>query len=191
MSTGWGRKHFESAYNQHGLDMQDDKDDTALWAVKQGLADPDRMAMYGWSYGGYAALVAAQRDQNIYQCAIAGAAVADAAKQYRGRRNPFDPKALDDWSKNRGGTTVNPVAEIDKVNIPVMMIHPDWDRRVMYYHYKDYKKAAKKAGKDDMMKFVTIKGADHFSLTHMYEHQEQLYTELLDYLKNDCGPGGL
>ena len=191
MSTGWGVKHFESAYGEHGLAMQDDKDDAALWAVEQGLADPDRLAMFGWSYGGYAALVAAQREPNLYQCVIAGAAVAAPGKVYRMRRSPWAPKPLDQWSKDRGGTTVDPVEAIDKVNIPVMMVHGDWDSRVLYFNYKDYKKAAKKAGKDNMMKFVTLKGADHFYRTLMNEHQEDLYTEMLDFLKNDCGPGGL
>ncbi|MCB2083688.1 MAG: S9 family peptidase, partial [Sphingomonadaceae bacterium] len=67
MSVGWGQDHFDSAYGQHGLAMQDDKDDGALYLVKQGLVDPDRMAMFGWSYGGYAALVATTRDPQIYQ----------------------------------------------------------------------------------------------------------------------------
>ena len=41
--------------------MQDDKDDGALYLVDQGLADPDKLAMFGWSYGGYAALIAPLR----------------------------------------------------------------------------------------------------------------------------------
>ena len=191
MSTGWGKDHFESAYGQHGLAMQDDKDDTAMWAVEQGLADKDRLAMFGWSYGGYAALVAASRDPQIYQCVIAGAAVADAGKVYRKRRSPWSSKAIDKWAQDRGMTTVDPIKEVSKVNVPVMMVHGDWDARVLYFNYKDYKKAAAKAGKDDMMKFVTLKGADHYYVTLMNNHQEMFYTEMLDFLKNDCGPGGL
>lgn len=191
MSTGWGKKHFESAYGQHGLAMQDDKDDAAKWAVEKGLADPERMAMFGWSYGGYAALVAASREDNLYQCAIAGAAVADPGKVYKMRSSPWAPKALDKWSEDRGMTTINPIKEIEKVNIPVMMVHGDWDARVLYFNYKDYKKAAKKAGKDDMMQFVTLKGADHFYNTLMNDHQTKFYSEMLSYLKEDCGPGGL
>ena len=59
----------------------------------------------------------------------------------------------------------------------------------MYYHFEDYKKAIEKAGKD--AQFMTIDGADHFSNTHMYSHQEQFNTKLLDFLRNDCGPDGL
>jgi dipeptidyl aminopeptidase/acylaminoacyl peptidase len=190
ISTGWGKDHFNAGYGQHGLAMQDDKDDGALYLVKKGWADKNRMAMFGWSYGGYAALVATQRDNNIYQCAIAGAAVADAEKQYLGRRNPNDPKPLDDWSKNRGTTTINPVKSAEKSNIPLLMIHGEQDRRVMYYHMVDYKAAMEKAGKTNAQ-YVTLKGADHFYNTLMYDHQTTLYTKMLDYLKKDCGPGGL
>jgi dipeptidyl aminopeptidase/acylaminoacyl peptidase len=188
MSVGWGQDHFDSAYGEHGGKMQDDKDDGALYLVEQGLVDRNRMAMFGWSYGGYAALVAASRDPQIYQCVIAGAAVADAEKQYLGRRDP-DLKALDEWSRRRGTIGINPINEVDKVNIPVLMVHGEDDRRVMYYHMKDYQKKFEAAGKTG--EFVTLENADHFYNTLMYTHQQQFYTKMLDYLANDCGPGGL
>ncbi|MXO90839.1 alpha/beta hydrolase family protein [Pontixanthobacter aquaemixtae] len=231
MSVGWGQELFDSAYGEHGGKMQDDKDDGALYLVKEGLVDPDRMAMFGWSYGGYAALVAASRDPQIYQCVIAGAAVADPEKVYLKRSNPYTPKAIDDWAKRRGMIGVNPINEVDKVNVPVFMVHGDVDARVLYFNFEDYKSEFEKAGMlnprvlvensdgtvdapDDAAvgstngvtgaatatqkanfqpkhRFVTLEGADHFYVTLMYNHQEKLYTEMLDFLKNDCGPGGL
>lgn len=189
MSVGWGQDHFDSAYGEHGGAMQDDKDDGAMYLVEQGLVDPDRIAMFGWSYGGYAALVALSRENNIYQCAIAGAAVADPEKVYNMRRNPNSPKALDDWGKRRGTIGINPIKEVSKVNIPLLMVHPEDDRRVMYFNFTDYKKEFEKAGKEGQ--FVTLEDADHFYVTLMYNHQQQFYTKMLDYLANDCGPGGL
>ena len=189
MSVGWGQKHFDAAYGEHGGAMQDDKDDGALYLVEQGLVDPDRIAMFGWSYGGYASLVSLSRENNIYQCAIAGAAVADPEKVYLMRGGGQGPKALDDWSKRRGTIGVNPINEVAKVNIPLLMIHPEDDRRVMYFNFQDYKKEFEKAGKEGQ--FVTLEDADHFFVTLMYNHQQQLYTKMLDFLANDCGPGGL
>ena len=190
ISTGWGQKHFDAGYGEHGLAMQDDKDDGALYLIEQGLVDPDRVAFMGWSYGGYSALVAASREPNIYQCTIAGAAVADAAKSYRQRRNPYAPKALDDWGQRRGMIGINPIDEVAKVNVPILMIHGDVDARVLYYHLEDYRDAMAKAGKTDIQ-YLTLKGADHFYNTLMYEHQVQFFTKMLDFLANDCGPGGL
>jgi dipeptidyl aminopeptidase/acylaminoacyl peptidase len=190
MSVGWGQEHFDSAMGQHGLAMQDDKDDGAKYLVSKGWADPDRMAMFGWSYGGYAALVAASRPDNLYQCTIAGAAVADAKKVYLKRSGGSSPKPIDEWARARGGFVgINPIEEVDKVNIPVLMVHGDVDARVLYFNYEDYKKKMEEAGKE--AQFLTLKGADHFSRTLMYNHQEEFYTKMLDFLENDCGPGGL
>src|SRR5690606_13334889 len=53
-SLNYGLQFYLSAFiegGQGGYKMQDDKDDGALYLVEQGLADPDRMAMFGWSYG--------------------------------------------------------------------------------------------------------------------------------------------
>jgi dipeptidyl aminopeptidase/acylaminoacyl peptidase len=188
ISVGWGQKHFDAGYGEHGGKMQDDKDDGVKYLIEQGLVDPDRVAFFGWSYGGYAALVSLSRDEQLYQCAIAGAAVADPEQQYFGRRDP-NLKALDEWSRRRGLIGVNPMKEVSKVNIPLLMIHGDVDRRVMYYHMKDYQRLFEAAGKTG--EFITLEGADHFYNTLMFNHQQQLYTKLLDYLANDCGPGGL
>ncbi|MEO9463648.1 MAG: prolyl oligopeptidase family serine peptidase [Marinomonas sp.] len=189
ISTGWGKSHFDAGYGEHGLAMQDDKDDGALYLIEQGLADPDRVAFYGWSYGGYAALVATQREDNIYQCAIAMAGVSDPAKSYRNRSGPGSAKALDDWGQRRGMIGINPIKDVAKANIPLLMAHGDVDSRVRYYHLKDYKKALEGAGKSSLGQFLTLKGVDHNNL--MFNHQKTLYTKMLDFLANDCGPGGL
>lgn len=189
-TVGWGARHFDAAYDEHGGAMQDDKDDGALYLVEQGIVDPDRIAMFGWSYGGYAALVAAGREDNIYQCAIAGAAVSRPEIWARDVINTRTPKAIADWFWTRGATTgTNPYNEVASVNIPLLMVHGDVDARVLYYHFTDYKEAFEEAGKTG--EFVTLEGADHTSNTLMYGHQQQFYTKMLDYLANDCGPGGL
>jgi dipeptidyl aminopeptidase/acylaminoacyl peptidase len=188
ISVGWGQKHFDAGYGEHGGKMQTDYDDGVKYLIDQGLVDPNRVAFFGWSYGGYAALVSLSREPQMFQCAIAGAAVADPEKQYMGRRDT-DLKALDAWDKRRGTIGINPMKEVSKVNIPLLMVHGNVDRRVQYYHMQDYQKAFEAAGKTG--EFITLEGADHFYTTLMYTHQQQLYTKMLDYLANDCGPGGL
>jgi len=188
-SEGHGWKHFISTMNEHGLAMQDDKDDGAKYLISQGLADPDRVAMFGWSYGGYAALVAASRSPNLYQCVVAGAAVADPLMSYNGRKN-VTIKYFDDFSAQRGGKAgINPINEVEKVNVPIFLVHGDLDRRVLYKHFTKYRKELNKHGKE--FQELTLKKADHQLYTMRYPHFKKFYTELLDYLKTDCGPGGL
>ena len=186
-TLGYGLEHWKIAYGEGGLKMQDDKDDGALWLVEQGFADKDRLAMFGWSYGGYAAAVAASRDPNIYQCTIAGAAVVDGNAQLNYYRDGLLP-ASEYWElKRREG--IQPIDEVSKVNIPLLIIHGDVDQRVPFEHFRRYTNALDKAHVP--YKSVVLKGADHFYNTLFYEHQYKLYQSLEDFLKNDCGPGGL
>lgn len=190
-STGHGFNHYIKMWHEHGKAMSDDNDDVALQLIKEGKVDKDRVAMFGWSYGGYAALVAATRQDGLYQCTIPGAFVADALKQYLGRRDDTI-KYFDELSAQRGGKVgINPINELDKLAVPMLLIHPEWDRRVPFYHFTDTKRKLQKLGKDSMVKFLPLKGADHFLYTHTYDHNKTYYTAILDYLKNDCGPGGL
>lgn len=186
-STGYGVDHFMSSWDEHGRAMQDDKDDGALHLIEQGLVDPERVAMFGWSYGGYAALVAATRDPNIYQCTIAGAAVADPWMQYNYRRG--EPGSYADRFGRQRATGVRPIEQVEDINIPLLMIHGDVDQRVPFEHYRKFKPLVERAGKD--AEFVVLEGADHFSNTLFFEHQHTLYASLIGYLENQCGPGGL
>ncbi len=69
-STGYGRKFLEAGYKQFGLKMQDDITDGVLWAIDQGIADPKRIAIFGASYGGYAALCGITKTPDLYAAAI-------------------------------------------------------------------------------------------------------------------------
>jgi len=190
-SEGYGLEFYLSAFingGQGGKKMQDDKDDAALYLVKEGWADPDRLAMYGWSYGGYAALIAASRKPNIYQCSIAGAAVSDMVMQYNYYRHQLRGASKVQQDMYRRGS-INPIDVADQVNIPLLIIHGSVDQRVPVDHAKKYMNKL-----DELKipyKYVELEGADHFSNTLFYNHQKKLYESIIDFLKNDCGPGGL
>jgi dipeptidyl aminopeptidase/acylaminoacyl peptidase len=168
--------------------MQDDKDDGALYLVQQGLADKDRIAMFGWSYGGYAALVAASRTPQIYQCVVAGAAVSDPLMQVNYYRYEMRGAQANE-QLNMWDDSISPLEEAEKVNVPLLLIHGSVDQRVPPEHAKKYRAALDRYGKD--YQFVELEGADHFYNTLFYDHQLELYESLIGYLKNDCGPGGL
>lgn len=69
-STGYGRRHKELSYKQWGQSMQDDITDGVNWLIDEGIADPERIAIYGGSYGGYATLRGITKDPDLYACAI-------------------------------------------------------------------------------------------------------------------------
>jgi len=69
-SAGFGRAFLEAGFGQWGLSMQDDITDGVRWAIDEGIADPDRIAIYGGSYGGYATLAGLTKTPDLYACGI-------------------------------------------------------------------------------------------------------------------------
>jgi dipeptidyl aminopeptidase/acylaminoacyl peptidase len=181
-SADWGRTLWLAGDREWGQKMQDDKDDGARWLVSEKLADPRRMAMFGFSYGGYAAFAAAVRPNDLYKCAIAGAGVSDIeriwAKFYT---NPF--------FKERQESTVrglSPLTQADKIKIPIMVYHGDRDQTVPLIQSELFVDKAKAAGKP--VEFHVLKDYDHGLAWTRQTMTEQL-TIISDYLKSGCAGG--
>ena len=190
----FGLDFYKTAFingGQGGYQMQDDKDDGALYLVEKGLVDPNRMMMFGWSYGGYASLVAAARTPQIYQCVIAGATVPDPIDQVNYYRSELNSRPDSTGAKeqlNMWLDSVSPIKEVAKVNVPMLIIHSDADQRTPPRAARKYMKALKEYDKDH--KVLWLEGADHFSNTLFYHHKMELYTAMTDYLANDCFKNG-
>ncbi len=69
-STGFGKKHLSAGDGEWGRKMQDDLIDAKNWAVSQGIAAPDKVAIYGGSYGGYAVLAALAFTPEQFACGV-------------------------------------------------------------------------------------------------------------------------
>lgn len=69
-STGYGRKFWEASFKQWGQTMQNDISDGVRWLVDEGIADQNRIAIYGGSYGGYATLAGVTFTPDLYTCAV-------------------------------------------------------------------------------------------------------------------------
>ncbi len=183
-SDGWGQKLWRAGDREWGQKMQDDKDDGAAWLVEQGIADKDRIAMYGFSYGGYAAMAAIVRPNPPYQCAIAGAGLAEL--------RTFDKITFESrFGRKYQNPTIAGLSPLDKVqdaSIPIMIFHGDRDQTVPIEQSEKYHAALKAAGKNTQ--YVEIKDYGHGgSLSPL---QQGKVLEILEtYLANDCGPGGL
>ncbi len=70
ISTGYGKAFWEAGFKQWGLKQQDDITDGVKWLVDQGVADPQRIAIYGGSYGGYATLMGLIKTPELYACGV-------------------------------------------------------------------------------------------------------------------------
>jgi len=69
-STGYGKSHWEASFKQWGLKMQDDITDGTNWLIEKGIADPERLVIYGASYGGYATLQGIVKEPELYAAAV-------------------------------------------------------------------------------------------------------------------------
>ena len=169
--------------------MQEDVEDGARWLLEKGYADPDKMCIAGWSYGGYSALMGAVKNSDIYACAISMAGVTDLKdmindiKKYRfGKvtaRNfvlrGFEDK--DDIKEN------SPVKRAEEITIPVFLAHGEKDQRVHFDQFKRMKSALKKSPADHT--FVRFKDEDHF-LSDQANRQE-FFVELEKFLVKHLG----
>lgn len=183
-SDGWGKRLWMAGDNEWGQKMQDDKDDGALWLVDQGVAQRGRIAMFGFSYGGYAAMVAGIRPEGIYKCAIAGAGVSDMTKiRTEMFQNPYTREAQRDTV-----TGLNPIARAGDVSIPMMVFTGDRDRIVTQDHSDLF--VARARGSGQPIEYHLIKDYAHGPAWTRAIMAEQLgYID--NYLRNDCGGSGL
>jgi dipeptidyl aminopeptidase/acylaminoacyl peptidase len=69
-STGYGRKFWEAGFKEWGGKMQDDITDGVHWLIRHGIADPERVAIYGASYGGYAVLEGLVKTPDLYAAGV-------------------------------------------------------------------------------------------------------------------------
>ena len=69
-STGFGKNFINAGNHEWGGKMHDDLVDAVKWAVGQGISDPDRVAILGGSYGGYATLVGITMTPDIFACGV-------------------------------------------------------------------------------------------------------------------------
>ncbi len=178
-SQGLGRKLWLAGDKEWGQKMQDDKDDGAKWLVDQGIADPAKLVIFGYSYGGFAAVAAVVRPNSPYQCAIAGAPVADLTKI----GNSWSENRLQRLLQGRTVTGMDPMKNVDKANIPVLLFVGDRDVRTPSWHAENFYKAVKDKVPAE---FELIPDMPH-SLPWYYRQHVAMFGYMEEFLKNQCG----
>lgn len=183
-SEGWGRKLWMAGDAEWGQKMQDDKDDGAKWLVDQGIAQSGRIAMFGFSYGGYSAFAAAVRPNGLYKCAIAGAGVSDIDRIWaRFYTNPFFRQAQAPTVKG-----LSPLDQARNIKIPIMVYHGDRDQVVPLEQSEWFVSNAKASGQPVV--YHEIKDYAHGPAWTRDIMAAQL-RHIEDYLTKDCGGSGL
>ena len=139
-STGYGKAHTQAAIGQFTGRMHDDVLDALDWAITQGHTDRKRVAIYGCSYGGYAALVGAAFTPDRFAAAISYTGMSDLVDLSR-RAVPFARRSLvntyvrymgdpDDPEQEADMRARSPITRVDDITAPVLLVHGANDLRV-------------------------------------------------------------
>ncbi|MDB5690958.1 MAG: peptidase prolyl oligopeptidase [Alphaproteobacteria bacterium] len=159
-SSGYGDNFFLKNGFQSWRTAIGDVDDAGRWLVAQGIADPGKLAIFGWSYGGYAALQANVLDPKLFRAAVAVAPVTDLATLVEEHRNWADYLTV----QGLVGTGPNvregsPAQNADRIAVPVMLFHGDLDINVGVRESKLMDEKLRDAGRQSQL--VLYPGLDH------------------------------
>jgi dipeptidyl aminopeptidase/acylaminoacyl peptidase len=180
-STGYGDEWYDAGLRNWGTVMVDDITATTKWAIAEGIADPAHTCIVGWSYGGYAALMSAVREADLYKCVVSIAGVSDlralANEQRRFYGGRFRAKYSigDDVDELKAGS---PLRSPEKIKVPVLLVHGDDDIQVGIDHSRRMARALDRENKK--FELVVIKDGNH-SLSR-YEWRQTLFTKLEAFL---------
>jgi dipeptidyl aminopeptidase/acylaminoacyl peptidase len=167
-SSGYGRAFEEAGHRHWGDLMQQDVEDCVDHVVASGRADPKRVAIWGASYGGYAALMGAIRRPDYYRCAVSLAGVCDAAAilAYDRRKDPdglvyeYDVKRLGDPKTDAALLAAeSPVKHVTAIRVPVLLMHGTKDQVVDPAQSREMAGALKQGGKT--CSYVELPDAGH------------------------------
>lgn len=133
------------------LKMHDDITQATKLAVKMGIADPDRLAIMGGSFGGYAAICGAAFEPDLYQCAITVVGVFDWAQMIKDRKRQkhyYSHKKLveefgSDDDLDAELERISPINKVDQIKIPIFIVHGKGDTNVPLHHSKKLEKKLK------------------------------------------------
>jgi len=150
-SGGYGKDFHYQWYRHWGLEMQDDLEDGVLWAAGAGIADINRVCIYGASYGGYASLMGVVKTPDRYQCAIGYVGVydlnimhdvGDISRSRAGQK--YLDAALGTDPADRAARSSTP--HVDRIKAPVFLVHGMQDDRAHFQHYEEMREALKAKG---------------------------------------------
>ena len=191
-SGGYGTAFEKKGFGEWPGAMQDDLTDSVRWAIEEGIADPERICIFGWSYGGYAAAMSITREPDLYKCSAAGAGALDLEEQYRNSDFAADTRWGHKYLDKVIGPTkedriaASPITHVAKVKTPVLLIHGEEDARVTVENSRRYAEALKKVG-GPLYKYIELPNEPHSPSNP--KNWTRVMVEVVDFLKAHIGPG--
>jgi dipeptidyl aminopeptidase/acylaminoacyl peptidase len=185
-SSGYGGDWFHAAHQDWGGLTYADITDGTKWAIEKGIADPKRICVVGWSFGGYAALLSAVRNGELYRCSASIAGVSDL-KDLLSESRYFSNRAI---VREQLGTNKeklkedSPLRHVSKISIPIFLLHGERDIQVDVDHSRQMASALKSAGKSH--KAIFLKDAGH--QLNRKSDRVTLLTELEKFLAQNLAP---
>lgn len=187
----YGMKFQDSGYRHWGTTMQSDLADAVQWAIKQGIADPGRVCIYGASYGGYAALENSILYPQLYKCTVGyvglyDLTLADRASfgQYASGQHFVNVVLGTDKAVLEAESPVNQAA---KISDPLFLVYGGADKTVIPENAEEMMSALDKAGKKYEVLYERNEGHG-FSKP---EDRFELYTRMLAFFDKYIGPGAV
>ena len=154
-STGYGKEFWEAGFKQWGLKIQDDISDGVTWLIKEGIADPKRVGIYGGSFGGYATLAGLTFTPELYACGVDYVGVANLFTFIKTFPPYWEPlrkmvyEMLGDPEKDKElYEKASPLFHAGNIRVPVLVAQGANDPRV------------NKNESDQMVEALKVKGID-------------------------------
>ncbi|HUU26485.1 MAG TPA: S9 family peptidase [archaeon] len=188
-SRGFGKKFFNAGNREWGGKMHDDLIDGVNWAVREGIADPERIAIYGTSYGGYAALAGAAFTQDVFACAVARSGISNLIARIKNispdlellkkiyHERVGDPETEAEFLKSR-----SPLFKVDQIKIPLLLAHGAKDQVVKKEESELIVKALQSGGKPVEYLLFPDEGHSFATLGNRLKFYEAVESFLARYL---------
>lgn len=186
-SGNYGRSFTRIGYKQWGRTMQDDLTDATRWAIKEGIANPNRICIYGASYGGYASLMGVAKEPGLYKCAIGNVGVYDMQMMYgRGDIQESDSgeNFLEDSLGRNDLASISPNRLAANIKVPVLLMAGKEDERAPPQHTEAMYRALQSLGKPVEMKIYQGEGHGNY----LVENQVDFANRVLNFLDKHIGP---